>query len=113
MSTILYFDCFSGASGDMILGALIDAGLPLDELRGALGSLALGDVRSARGPGFALRYRRDEFSCGQWGSSPTSARADTTTRTIMPMITSTPIITITTTAMTMIIMLTITIITAV
>ena len=24
---IAYFDCFSGASGDMILGALIDAGL--------------------------------------------------------------------------------------
>jgi uncharacterized protein (TIGR00299 family) protein len=39
--TILYFDCFSGAAGDMILGALLDAGLPLDELRGALGSLAI------------------------------------------------------------------------
>ncbi|MBI4264904.1 MAG: nickel pincer cofactor biosynthesis protein LarC [Acidobacteria bacterium] len=39
--TILYFDCFSGASGDMILGALLDAGLPLDDLRGALGSLAV------------------------------------------------------------------------
>jgi pyridinium-3,5-bisthiocarboxylic acid mononucleotide nickel chelatase len=38
--TVLYFDCFSGASGDMILGAL-DAGLPLDDLRGALGSLAI------------------------------------------------------------------------
>jgi pyridinium-3,5-bisthiocarboxylic acid mononucleotide nickel chelatase len=38
--TTLYFDCFSGASGDMILGALIDAGVPLDELRRALGSLA-------------------------------------------------------------------------
>ena len=25
MSKVLYFDCFSGASGDMILGALIDA----------------------------------------------------------------------------------------
>ena len=45
MSTIAYFDCFSGASGDMILGALLDAGLPLDELREALGSLALGDVQ--------------------------------------------------------------------
>ena len=44
MSDILYFDCFSGASGDMILGALLDAGLPFDELRSALGSLALGDV---------------------------------------------------------------------
>ena len=29
----LYFDCFSGASGDMILGALLDLGLPLDALR--------------------------------------------------------------------------------
>jgi len=38
---ILYFDCFNGASGDMILGALLDAGLPLDALRGALGSLAI------------------------------------------------------------------------
>ncbi|MBE0478820.1 nickel pincer cofactor biosynthesis protein LarC [Candidatus Aerophobetes bacterium] len=26
---IAYFDCFSGISGDMVLGALIDAGLPL------------------------------------------------------------------------------------
>ena len=41
MSRILYFDCFNGASGDMVLGALLDAGLPLDELRRALGSLAL------------------------------------------------------------------------
>ena len=39
--TTLYFDCFSGASGDMILGALLDAGLPLDDLRHALGSLAV------------------------------------------------------------------------
>jgi uncharacterized protein (TIGR00299 family) protein len=38
---ILYFDCFSGASGDMILGALIDAGVPLDDVRTALGSLAI------------------------------------------------------------------------
>jgi pyridinium-3,5-bisthiocarboxylic acid mononucleotide nickel chelatase len=37
----LYFDCFSGASGDMVLGALIDAGVPLDEVRRALGSLTL------------------------------------------------------------------------
>jgi pyridinium-3,5-bisthiocarboxylic acid mononucleotide nickel chelatase len=37
----LYFDCFSGASGDMILGALIDAGVPLDAVRNALGSLAI------------------------------------------------------------------------
>ena len=36
---LLYFDCFSGAAGDMILGALLDAGLPCEELRAALGDL--------------------------------------------------------------------------
>jgi pyridinium-3,5-bisthiocarboxylic acid mononucleotide nickel chelatase len=41
---ILYFDCFSGISGDMTLGALLDAGLPLGELKTALGSLALPGV---------------------------------------------------------------------
>ena len=39
--TVLYFDCFSGAAGDMILGSLIDAGVPLAEVRRALGSLAI------------------------------------------------------------------------
>src|SRR6478609_8988481 len=38
---VLYFDCFAGAAGDMILGALLDAGLPFDELKRALGSLAV------------------------------------------------------------------------
>jgi uncharacterized protein (TIGR00299 family) protein len=41
VARILYFDCFSGASGDMILGALLDAGLPLETLQAALGSLAI------------------------------------------------------------------------
>ncbi len=47
---MLYLDCFSGASGDMILGALIDLGLPLDALKGALGTLAIeyGDVGADR-----------------------------------------------------------------
>ena len=43
MGRILYLDCFSGASGDMLIGALLDAGLPFDTLRAALGSLALDD----------------------------------------------------------------------
>jgi uncharacterized protein (TIGR00299 family) protein len=39
MAKIAYFDCFSGCSGDMILGALLDAGLELDALKDGLGSL--------------------------------------------------------------------------
>lgn len=35
----LYFDCFSGAAGDMIVGALLDAGAPFDNLKSALASL--------------------------------------------------------------------------
>lgn len=38
---IAYFDCFAGASGDMILGALMDAGLPLDKLKNELAKLEL------------------------------------------------------------------------
>ena len=34
-----YFDCFSGISGDMTIGALIDAGLSFDELRRQLATL--------------------------------------------------------------------------
>lgn len=41
MSRVLYFDGFSGISGDMVLGAFLDAGLPLGDLRQALGSLAV------------------------------------------------------------------------
>jgi uncharacterized protein (DUF111 family) len=39
---IAYFDPFSGASGDMILGALVDAGLPFGDLTRELGKLRLG-----------------------------------------------------------------------
>ena len=37
-----YAECFAGASGDMILGALIDAGWPEADFRAALGAVPLG-----------------------------------------------------------------------
>lgn len=44
---IAYFDCFGGASGDMLLGALLDAGLALDDLRADLARLGVGGYRLA------------------------------------------------------------------
>ncbi len=40
MKTV-YFDCFAGASGDMLLGALLDLGLPLGSLKEELDKLNL------------------------------------------------------------------------
>ena len=41
--TIAYFDCFAGISGDMTLGALIDAGADRALLDAAVEALKLGD----------------------------------------------------------------------
>jgi uncharacterized protein (TIGR00299 family) protein len=41
---IAYFDCFSGASGDMILGAMIDAGLSPQRLREELRKLRIPTI---------------------------------------------------------------------
>lgn len=38
---VAHFDCFSGVSGDMVLGAVVAAGVPADAIRDALGSLGL------------------------------------------------------------------------
>ena len=47
---IAYFDCFSGISGDMVLGALIDAGLCIETLMEELDKLEL--------PGLTLTQER-------------------------------------------------------
>src|SRR2546427_6022645 len=41
MARIAYFDCPSGAAGDMIMGALVDAGAPFEALRDGLHGLDL------------------------------------------------------------------------
>lgn len=48
---IAYFDCFSGISGDMTLGALVDAGVPPDLLTEKLSTLQLDSE-------FALRFEK-------------------------------------------------------
>ena len=48
----LHFDCFSGVSGDMILGALVDAGLPFKDLVRGLARLPV--------EGFRLTQKRVE-----------------------------------------------------
>ena len=45
MSRIVYFDCASGAAGDMLLGAAVDLGLPLEQLRAELARLPLSGYR--------------------------------------------------------------------
>jgi uncharacterized protein (TIGR00299 family) protein len=47
---IAYFDCSAGVSGDMCLGALVDAGVPLKELERGLRALHVG--------GYTLQARK-------------------------------------------------------
>ncbi len=48
---IAYFDCFSGISGDMILGTLVDAGLEIERLKAELARLTF----SGYTPGYTLK----------------------------------------------------------
>ena len=47
--TIAYVDCFSGASGDMLLGSLLDAGLALHDLEADLARLRIGGYQLSVG----------------------------------------------------------------
>jgi pyridinium-3,5-bisthiocarboxylic acid mononucleotide nickel chelatase len=48
--SVLYFDAFSGVSGDMTVGALLSLGLPLERVRAGLQQLPLGDYTIAAEP---------------------------------------------------------------
>ena len=45
-----YFDCFSGASGDMIIAALVDAGASIDHLRSQLATLPISGFEISAQP---------------------------------------------------------------
>jgi uncharacterized protein (TIGR00299 family) protein len=51
-----YFDCYSGVSGDMILGALVDAGLKVEELHAAISGLGVSGITLS-----AERVKRGAF----------------------------------------------------
>ena len=55
---IAYFDCFAGASGDMILGALVDAGLDPDLLNRELAQASSGSLFPELQAGCQKRHRR-------------------------------------------------------
>jgi pyridinium-3,5-bisthiocarboxylic acid mononucleotide nickel chelatase len=60
MAAILYFDCLSGASGDMILASLVDLGVPVKFLNSRLGRLGI--------PGLSIKasdVRRNGIVCKQ------------------------------------------------
>jgi pyridinium-3,5-bisthiocarboxylic acid mononucleotide nickel chelatase len=60
----LYFDCFAGASGDMILGAMIGAGVDPDYLREQLSLLPVSgfsiDVQTVNKSGLSATYAKVE-----------------------------------------------------
>lgn len=51
---VAYFDCFSGIAGDMVIGALIDAGMPVRYLEKGLKKLKMGGYKIK-----AARIKRD------------------------------------------------------
>lgn len=61
MSRVAYFDCFGGASGDMLLASLVHAGVPWEGVLAALRSLPITgyavDIKEVTGGGIAgLRF---------------------------------------------------------
>src|SRR6516165_679018 len=63
-----YFDCFSGISGDMTLGALVDAGCPVEHLR--------SELRGLEAPGWDLAAEK----VWKQGMAATSVRVTTEDR---------------------------------
>ncbi len=63
---LAYFDCFSGISGDMVLGALVDAGADISRIEAELRKLPVGgwtiSAEKVKRRGIGATYVRVEFS---------------------------------------------------
>lgn len=67
---IAYLDCFSGISGDMFLGALVDLGFSLDELRRELQKLGLNGFDISSRPVIRKGIRGIKVDVTQTGEQP-------------------------------------------
>ena len=70
---IAYFDCFSGISGDMTLGALVDAGCDLAEIESYLRRLPISRLENFGGKSVPPRFQGHAGS--KWSSPIRSGTA--------------------------------------
>ena len=68
MLKLAYFDCPSGASGDMILGALVDAGVPFETLERELAGLGVDGYRLERSEVMKAGFRATKIDVHLAGS---------------------------------------------
>ena len=61
--SILYLDCFAGISGDMFVGALLDAGLDFDHLREELKNSLSKATNSKCGASIGAESRLPSLTC--------------------------------------------------
>jgi uncharacterized protein (TIGR00299 family) protein len=71
---IAYLDCFSGVSGDMLLGALVDSGVPLEKLAAVAESLNVGArLESRKVMRGGLTGTKVDVRCGEAVVTPEQA----------------------------------------
>jgi uncharacterized protein (TIGR00299 family) protein len=77
MTRALYFDCFAGVSGDMMIGALIDLGVDFDALKKELSRLSLTgyEVKAGRVTRSAVAATKFDVVCDTT-SQPARSLAD-------------------------------------
>ncbi len=73
---VLYFDCFSGVAGDMTVAALIDVGVPLEVVQGAIAGMGLSGIEVRVVPAQSGVIGGVRFVVEQSGEHPERSYAD-------------------------------------